>query len=912
LPPGPQPQGNIGYLAATSEGVFASSGNARQLFRFDPAGPAEVWPLSPDEAFIWVLRDRRDPAGGQMVQLTAAGLVPLLPRSADDISRRGPRFGLFACRLEADGTWHLRTARGPAHTRGLGHPLTFTPATAGHSFTDDPGTAAVFLSDGRSVYATERAGLLVVDVSGEIVQRLDRSHGLPAARIESLAVDADDGLWVALSDGIARVDFGSPLARHHAPHGITATPRRFASFERQLYLAHGQGLSRRDETTGIFSPVPGFVTTTNGLAEVGGRFVATARGLREVLPATGSRSWLPDDFGPVVAHPRRAGALFAGTPTGLALLTPDRRGGWRVTERSTAIDQAVDELHVTDGVLWAAGRLGALYRIELGGSGRLDDSTRRFTPADGWPGNRLRTPPQFFTFDGGLYVAGTSGLRRYDPSAHHFSFESRLAALGLPAAAGVDAAAVSPDGKLWLLFAPPDRQLVEVSVAPGGRWKASAVPGTRGALLTTPVSGLFAQPDARTLWILSRDALLSLDLAHRPAAPPPTPRVYVRRITALPDGAVLFDGAGPPPQLHLASAQRSLRFNFATPDFSADPAGQNQNRYRTRLDGVDDDWSAWSPAASREFTSLPSGELQFHVQARSPAGHETAVATLRLFRSAPWWDTVWARAAYTLLGLAAIAGLVAQRTLAARRRADRLEAIVVARTEELRTQNAKLARLRQIDRDESVAAKLAEEKTRLEMLRYQLNPHFLYNALNSIRALIFSRPPAAGDMVSQLADLCRVTLTRNEDLAPVSEEFAMLKLYLDMEQTRWRDKLAVEIDLTPDAAPLLIPPFLLLPLVENALKHGWQPEVRTLRLRLSARLESPATLVLAVANTGRWLALGESAAPSTGIGLENLRQRLRRYYPDTHTFVIAQEGAQVIANLRLTQPQLAAEPPRSV
>ena len=188
------------------------------------------------------------------------------------------------------------------------------------------------------------------------------------------------------------------------------------------------------------------------------------------------------------------------------------------------------------------------------------------------------------------------------------------------------------------------------------------------------------------------------------------------------------------------------------------------------------------------------------------------------------------------------------------------------------------------------------------MLRYQLNPHFLYNALNSIRALIFSRPPAAGDMVSQLADLCRVTLTRNEDVAPVSEEFAMLKLYLDMEKTRWRDKLAIQIDLAPAAAPQPIPPFLLLPLVENALEHGRQSTTGLMTLRLSARVESQTSLLLEVANTGVWLAPGQSLAPSTGIGLENLRQRLKRYYPDRHELTTTQTEGMVLVRLLLNSP----------
>ncbi len=268
-------------------------------------------------------------------------------------------------------------------------------------------------------------------------------------------------------------------------------------------------------------------------------------------------------------------------------------------------------------------------------------------------------------------------------------------------------------------------------------------------------------------------------------------------------------------------------------------------------------------------------------------------------------------AATDFSGVVVLAGVIGQLLYRAHLENFRNERTIMER-------NRELARLHQFELDEKISAKLAEEKTRLEMLRYQLNPHFLYNALNSIRALIFSRPPAAGEMVSQLADLCRVTLTRNEDAAPLSEEFAMLKLYLDMEKTRWRDKLAVEIDLAPDAAVQKIPPFLLLPLVENALKHGRQGATGVMNLRLSARVgasladahdsmptrasasDAPASsLLLEVANTGSWLEPGQSIAPSTGIGLENLRQRLKRYYPAAHELTTTEQDGWVVVRLRL-------------
>ncbi len=230
----------------------------------------------------------------------------------------------------------------------------------------------------------------------------------------------------------------------------------------------------------------------------------------------------------------------------------------------------------------------------------------------------------------------------------------------------------------------------------------------------------------------------------------------------------------------------------------------------------------------------------------------------------------------------------------------------------LAASNVELAHLRQLEFDEKTAAVLSEEKARLEVLRYQLNPHFLYNSLNSIYGLLFENARDAGEMVLRLAEFCRATLTRGNDVPTLGAEIEALRSYLDVEKVRWGEKLQIEFAVAPDVAAVKLPPFLLLPLVENAIKYGSLTSPDVLRLEIHAQRTGPGVRIR-IANTGAWLPPDATRPDSTGIGLENLRQRLGRYYPGAHSFAIEAKDGWVVARLELatSEPRSApAEPAR--
>ncbi|HEX5830778.1 MAG TPA: histidine kinase [Gemmatimonadaceae bacterium] len=184
-------------------------------------------------------------------------------------------------------------------------------------------------------------------------------------------------------------------------------------------------------------------------------------------------------------------------------------------------------------------------------------------------------------------------------------------------------------------------------------------------------------------------------------------------------------------------------------------------------------------------------------------------------------------------------------------------------------------------RSEALAARLqlSLAEARIHALRMELNPHFLFNALNAIAGLVRKREhQAAVDMLARLGELLRTTLDRDMPAeVPLAEELELLRRFLDIEQVRFGDRLRVSWELEVEAQGALVPPLILQPLVENALRHGVTRRMGPALLRIGARRVG-LHLELTVRDSGEGLALHDGRAPREGIGLSNTRARLAQLY----------------------------------
>ncbi len=181
-------------------------------------------------------------------------------------------------------------------------------------------------------------------------------------------------------------------------------------------------------------------------------------------------------------------------------------------------------------------------------------------------------------------------------------------------------------------------------------------------------------------------------------------------------------------------------------------------------------------------------------------------------------------------------------------------------------------------RDQRGRLQLALREAELRALEGQINPHFLFNCLNSIRALVAEDPGKAQDMITRLANIFRYTLRRDSaHTVPLASEVEVVSDYLALEAARFEERLQVKMEIAPEACQAHVPPMLLQTLVENALKHGIAPLASGGDLLIRAE-RTPDAVRIQVENPGQ---LGEnesSAAEPGGLGLANTRERLRLLY----------------------------------
>jgi two-component sensor histidine kinase len=191
-------------------------------------------------------------------------------------------------------------------------------------------------------------------------------------------------------------------------------------------------------------------------------------------------------------------------------------------------------------------------------------------------------------------------------------------------------------------------------------------------------------------------------------------------------------------------------------------------------------------------------------------------------------------------------------------------------------------------------------EAQLAALRAQMNPHFLFNALNTVAALVRTNGKEAEHTVEHLSEVLRRTLDRTRsNFGTVAEEIDYLRAYLGVEQQRYGQRLTVDWSVADDALALALPPLTLQPLVENALRHGIGSKLEGGRLAIAATRNN-GTLHLSVSDDG----VGFPARYREGTGLGNLRQRLATLYPQRHDLVIdsSTDGSRITLTLPAAQP----------
>lgn len=183
---------------------------------------------------------------------------------------------------------------------------------------------------------------------------------------------------------------------------------------------------------------------------------------------------------------------------------------------------------------------------------------------------------------------------------------------------------------------------------------------------------------------------------------------------------------------------------------------------------------------------------------------------------------------------------------------------------------------------EEQARRLAEAK--LQMLRGQLEPHFLFNTLNAAAELVYERPESADRVLTNLSDLLRTALRQNAPTVRLEDDLCFARKYMEIQQELLSDRLRVSYDVSQQVLDAAVPAMFIQPLLENAVKHGIHGRAEGGSVRVSASMEDK-WIEITVADDGKG-ASRERLATSQGIGLSNLRTRLEQLYRENHSFRI--------------------------
>jgi len=204
----------------------------------------------------------------------------------------------------------------------------------------------------------------------------------------------------------------------------------------------------------------------------------------------------------------------------------------------------------------------------------------------------------------------------------------------------------------------------------------------------------------------------------------------------------------------------------------------------------------------------------------------------------------------------------------------------------------KLTSDKQLEQLKRVRAESVAHEAQLKMLRYQLNPHFLFNTLNAISALVQVKESAkANTMIVQLSSFLRYSLD-NDPIQMVSlrEEIDALKLYLYIEQTRFADRLRLEFHVAEDSEQIKVPSLILQPLVENAIKYAVAPSETGGKISVSATIEDQ-FLMVEIVDTGPGIDASNDQRTPVGIGLKNTEERLKEFYNEDYELHLGNASA---------------------
>ena len=649
----------------TSHGVYFQANE--RLFRFSDS---QMRSWEPESRFhmSYVVRDRffvLDQAAG-LLRTTGGELVPV---------PGGDRFagGRIYCMLaHGEDAILIGTRRGMFLLDRTGvEPF---PTRFDDLLRDSSLYLGTVLRDGNYALATLRSGILVMDPQGRLRQHLRADLGLADDFVIALFVDRSQALWAGTNLGLSRIDYPSPFSFYDSRQGVQGLGLYAETHRGRTYLGTSSGLFVSAPGDSSFEKIDEIGPIVHKVLVVSGDvLVASPTGIYRVAGREVSR--LVDGSGLRLAASRSGDIVYYGLEDGAGWL---QRGdeGWVDGGLVEGFGENVMSIwEDRDGDVWLGTKVGGVYRIRsFRPGGRFE--IRRYSTSEGLPVGRVEIAAYgrssiFFT-DRGLY--SYDGARdRFRPArlfGGDLDLDDRRVRMFVQ----------DRRGRTWIQHGAGDDTRTD-DPAWTAKLEIIGVGGER-----PPENRLLHRFDGQGIFGLNLDSQGDVWLGLKQgmaryratyAAPSVTARLLIRRVVT--GDRVLIPASLSRSVPELAYENNSVRFECALTDF----ANEDHNRFRFRLEGFDDQWSAWTAESSRSYTNLPEGSYRLRVEGRGAAGAAAAERTFAFFVLAPWYRTApaYLAAVLALIGVFLVGHRVLVRQLA--RRKAQLEAMVHQRTREL-------------------------------------------------------------------------------------------------------------------------------------------------------------------------------------------------------------------------------------
>ena len=545
---------------------------------------------------------------------------------------------------------------------------------------------------GENLYAigTQRSGLVLLDSDGGLVRTFSIENGLPYGAVKSIHRDSDGGFWLALDNGIARVDPSTSLTSFSEASGLIGSIQSVVRRAGDLFVASDSGVyellpavfgrpARFSRLSEINTPASDLLSTARGL------FVGTTVGVfniadsvRLVSPATGVRVMIQSKID--------SSLFFLGGSAGLFRLRSLAEDSTWETGRSLAGSPLDVRAMIEDrsGTLWLGLSPSGIARVlwpsadSLGGESALYDSRQNVPPGPVRP--LLVTDRAVF--------ATRSGLVRYDEKSNTFLRDDLLSDFLPEFTSDLKYVAEDFRGSVWLFSGSSSGRLVRDLKGSYSWQDLPALNRIAGRSINTFMCES-AGGEALTCWIGTDLGLFRFDpdagsFRSRPS------QALIRRVTA--GGFPYYGGAPGVTALSALPYRRNdLVFEYAVPDNLAIDVGV----FQSYLEGDDNAWSDWSSVTKRSFTNLKEGRYVFHVRARSTIGGVSSEGVFVFEIAPPWQRTWWAYGLYLLgliLSIVLLGNFVARLHVSALKSSNRsLATELSAKTDSVEAQRRQLA-----------------------------------------------------------------------------------------------------------------------------------------------------------------------------------------------------------------------------